>query len=52
MMLVHGNYQIVSRVDGSRVAAGRFAHIWTRNANGAWRLDRDLWRERSGPATH
>jgi ketosteroid isomerase-like protein len=58
MTLVHGNYQIVSRVDGSRVAAGRFAHIRTRSANGGWRLDRDLprtsWfssgREKSAPA--
>jgi uncharacterized protein (TIGR02246 family) len=51
MMLVHGNYQVVDRNDGSRVGFGRFAHIWTRAANGEWRLDRDLWRERSEPAT-
>jgi uncharacterized protein (TIGR02246 family) len=52
MLLVHGNYQVVNRVDGSRVGSGRFAHLWTRDANGQWRLDRDLWRERSEPATH
>lgn len=52
MLLVHGNYQVVNRVDGSRVGSGRFAHLWTRGANGEWRLDRDLWRERSEPATH
>jgi uncharacterized protein (TIGR02246 family) len=49
MILVHGNYQVVDRNDGSRVGLGRFAHIWTRAANGEWRLDRDLWRERSEP---
>lgn len=52
MMLVHGNYQVVNRVDGSRVGSGRFAHLWTRGPNGQWRLDRDLWRERSEPVTH
>jgi ketosteroid isomerase-like protein len=51
-LLVHGNYQVVNRTDGQRVGSGRFAHIWTRAPNGDWRLDRDLWRERSEPATH
>jgi ketosteroid isomerase-like protein len=49
MILVHGNYQVVDRSDGSRVGLGRFAHIWTRDRNGEWRLDRDLWQERSEP---
>jgi uncharacterized protein (TIGR02246 family) len=52
MLLVHGNYQVVDRADGHRLGAGRFAHIWTRAPTGEWRLDRDLWRERSEPATH
>ena len=48
MVLVHGNYEVVSRDDGSKVGLGRFAHIWFRE-NGEWRLDRDLWLERSEP---
>jgi ketosteroid isomerase-like protein len=50
MVLVHGNYEVVDRVDGSKVGLGRFAHIWTADRNGDWRLDRDLWFERSEPA--
>ena len=50
MVLVHGNYDVIDRDDGSRVGFGRFAHIWTREANGEWRLDRDLWQTRSEPA--
>ncbi|HVY64658.1 MAG TPA: DUF4440 domain-containing protein [Gammaproteobacteria bacterium] len=50
MILVHGNYQVVDRGDGSRVGFGRFAHIWTRGQDGEWRLDRDLWQEKSEPA--
>jgi uncharacterized protein (TIGR02246 family) len=50
MILVHGNYQVVDRTDGTKVGLGRFAHIWTRAPSGEWRLDRDLWRERSEPA--
>ena len=49
MILVHGNYQVVDRGDGARLGFGRFAHIWTRSGNGDWRLDRDLWQERSEP---
>jgi hypothetical protein len=47
MILVHGNYEVVDRADGSKVGLGRFAHIWTADRNGTWRLDRDLWFERS-----
>jgi uncharacterized protein (TIGR02246 family) len=50
MILVHGNYQVIDRTDGSKVGLGRFAHIWTRAPSGQWRLDRDLWRELSEPA--
>ena len=50
MILVHGNYQVIDRTDGSKVGLGRFAHIWTRASTGEWRLDRDLWLERSEPA--
>jgi ketosteroid isomerase-like protein len=50
MILVHGNYQVIERTDGSKVGLGRFAHIWTRAPSGEWRLDRDLWQERSEPA--
>jgi uncharacterized protein (TIGR02246 family) len=50
MILVHGNYQVIDRTDGSKVGLGRFAHIWTRAPSGEWRLDRDLWQERSEPA--
>jgi uncharacterized protein (TIGR02246 family) len=49
MILVHGNYEVVDRDDGSRVGFGRFAHIWTRTDGGEWRLDRDLWQKRSEP---
>jgi uncharacterized protein (TIGR02246 family) len=47
-VLVHGNYEVVSREDGSKLGLGRFAHIWI-DENGEWRLDRDLWLERSEP---
>jgi uncharacterized protein (TIGR02246 family) len=46
MILVHGNYDVLSRDDGAQLAMGRFAHIWFRAANGDWLLDRDLWIER------
>jgi uncharacterized protein (TIGR02246 family) len=45
MILVHGNYEVVGRVDGVTLGAGRFAHIWFRQ-NGDWQLDRDLWIQR------
>jgi hypothetical protein len=32
------------------LGSGRFAHIWTADRNVGWRLDRDLWLERSTPA--
>jgi uncharacterized protein (TIGR02246 family) len=47
MVLVHGNYEVVDRTDGTKVGLGRFAHIWTAAPNGGWLLDRDLWFERS-----
>ena len=50
MVLVHGNYEVVDRTDGTKVGLGRFAHIWTAAPNGGWLLDRDLWYERSEPA--
>jgi len=50
MILVHGNYQVIDRGDGSRLGFGRFAHIWTGDRRNNWRLDRDLWYERSEPA--
>lgn len=49
MVLVHGNYEVVSRDDGATLGLGRFAHIWFLNANGDWKLDRDLWIERAVP---
>jgi ketosteroid isomerase-like protein len=49
MVLVHGNYEVVDRTDGTKVGLGRFAHIWTAAPNGGWLLDRDLWYERSEP---
>ena len=49
MALVHGNYEVVDRNDGSKVGLGRFAHIWVQEPGGEWRLDRDLWLERSEP---
>jgi len=48
MVLVHGNYEVVGREDGLILGLGRFAHIWFLE-NGEWRLDRDLWIERSEP---
>jgi uncharacterized protein (TIGR02246 family) len=50
MTLVHGNYQVVDRVNGDTLGFGRFAHIWRSDRNGGWRLDRDLWLERSESA--
>ena len=49
MVLVHGNYEVVDRTDGTKVGLGRFAHIWTAAPNGGWLLDRDLWYERNEP---
>ena len=49
MALVHGNYEVVNRDDGAKVGLGRFAHIWVEEPGGEWRLDRDLWLERSEP---
>jgi uncharacterized protein (TIGR02246 family) len=52
MLLVHGDYEVVSRTDGSELGGGRFAHIWTRTGrNDEWRLDRDLWNEPFDPYT-
>jgi uncharacterized protein (TIGR02246 family) len=49
MVLVHGNYEVVNRDDGMKVGLGRFAHVWIKDGDGEWRLDRDLWLERSEP---
>jgi len=49
MRLVHGNYEVLSRSDDQVLAAGRFAHLWTLEAGGEWRLDRDLWSESFDP---
>jgi len=51
MMLVHGDYEVVSRKDGSELGSGRFAHLWTRDGRAGWRLDRDLWNEPFDPYT-
>jgi uncharacterized protein (TIGR02246 family) len=45
MMLVHGNYQVIERNDGTLLGQGRYAHIWLLNSDGTWMLDRDLWVE-------
>lgn len=45
MTLVHGNYQVLNRVTGIVLGHGRFAHIWVRNGDGDWQLDRDLWNQ-------
>lgn len=45
MVLVHGNYEVIGRADGTTLGAGRFAHIWFLN-DGEWQLDRDLWVQR------
>jgi ketosteroid isomerase-like protein len=42
-ILVHGNYQVVNREDGTIVSLGRFAHIWHRFEGDRWQLDRDMW---------
>jgi len=51
MTLVHGDYEVINRQDGSRLGGGRFAHLWTRPRGGEWRLDRDLWSEAFEPYT-
>lgn len=48
MILVHGNYQVVDRNDGTALGQGRYAHIWLLDENGNWELDRDLWYEPPG----
>jgi uncharacterized protein (TIGR02246 family) len=45
MKLVHGDYQVIDRDAGVPLGQGRFAHIWTLDAGGQWRLDRDLWNQ-------
>jgi uncharacterized protein (TIGR02246 family) len=44
MMLVHGDYRVIDRQDGSLLGAGRFAHVWMLEGR-QWRLDRDLWNQ-------
>ena len=43
MKLVHGNYQVIDRNDGTLLGHGRYAHIWLKDEKGNWELDRDLW---------
>ena len=50
MVLVHGNYQVLNRLTGVPQGFGRFAHIWVKDAQGAWRLDRDLWNQPAASA--
>ena len=45
MILVHGNYQVISRDNGTQLGYGRFAHIWELDIDGNWELDRDLWNQ-------
>lgn len=45
MTLVHGDYRVVDRNDGSQLGFGRFAHLWSRLAGTDWQLDRDLWNQ-------
>ena len=45
MVLVHGNYQVVDRVDGVELGFGRFAHIWHNEGGGEWHLHSDLWNQ-------
>lgn len=47
MILVHGNYQVLNRQTGVPLGGGRFAHIWLKQANGQWALDRDVWVDRT-----
>lgn len=49
MMLVHGNYQVIERDDGTPLSSGRFAHIWFLGNDGEWRIDRDLWYDAFDP---
>ena len=49
MTLVHGDYQVINREDGSHLANGRFAHVWVRSGNSEWQLDRDMWSEYFDP---
>jgi hypothetical protein len=49
MVLVHGNYEVVSRDNGSTLGFGRLAQFWFLNVSGDWKLDRDFWVERSEP---
>lgn len=51
MILVHGDYKVVGRDGGAQLGMGRFAHIWLKDAAGAWKLDRDLWVKQSPPTT-
>lgn len=50
MMLVHGDYDVINRDDGSQLGRGRFAHVWRRtDVNSDWQLDFDLWSEYFDP---
>lgn len=49
MVLVHGNYQVISRDTGIVLGMGRFAHIWNLANGDEWLLDRDMWNEPFDP---
>ena len=49
-LLVHGDYRVIDRVDGSQLGFGRFAHLW-RRSDTRWELDRDLWNQPWEPYT-
>jgi uncharacterized protein (TIGR02246 family) len=50
MILVHGDYEVVNREDGSQLGQGRFAHVWRRvSTSSEWQLDFDLWSEYFDP---
>jgi hypothetical protein len=40
---------VLNRVTGVALGGGRFAHIWVRNSNGQWGLNRDVWVNKVAP---
>jgi uncharacterized protein (TIGR02246 family) len=46
MRLVHGDYEVVNRDEGTTLGSGRFSHIWFQGADGEWALDTDMWLQR------
>jgi len=49
LILVHGNYQVIDRESGVMLGSGRFAHMWMKNDDEVWELDRDLWHNPFNP---